>query len=183
MKKGLKILLAADGFILFAFGLLAPIYAIFVEHIGGDILDAGFAYAIYSFVLGVALYFICKWENHQKHKEKLVILSYFLYAVGALGYIFVANRYHLFIVQAVLGIAEAVNSPVFDGLFSKFLDKGKSVYEWGMYASLKNIAGGISAILGGVLVLYFGFKGLFSIMLAISLIGFFISIKLRKTKS
>lgn len=182
MKKGLKILLAADGAMLFAFGLLAPIYAIFVEDIGGDVLDAGIAFAIYSFVLGIALYFICRWENHQKHKDKLVILSYFLYTLGAIGYILVGNKYHLFAVQVVLGFAEAFNSPVFDGLFSKFLDKGKSVYEWGLYASLKNIVGGVSAILGGILALHFGFNGLFFIMFIFALVGFLVSLKLRNIK-
>ena len=56
MKRGLKLLLEADGFVLFGFGLLAPIYAIFVEKIGGDVLDAGIAYAIYLFVLGIFIY-------------------------------------------------------------------------------------------------------------------------------
>ena len=103
--------------------------------------------------------------------------------VGAIGYLLVGNKYHLFIVQIIVGFAEAVNSPVWDELYSKFLDKGKSVYEWGLYASLKNIAGGISAIVGGVLVLYFGFKGLFIIMIFLALIGFLISISLRKIKN
>ena len=180
MKRGLKILLAADGFVLFAFGLIAPIYAIFVEEVGGDILDAAIAYSIYLFVLGIFIYFISKWENHQKHKEKLLAFSYFLFCVGAIGYLLVSNKIHLFIVQAVIGIAEAFNSPVYDGLYSKFLDKGKFVSEWGMYATIRSFVTAIASLAGGAIALLFGFKTLFVIMFIFSFVGFVISIKLKK---
>ena len=44
MRRGLKILLLADGTANLALGMIGPIYALFVEKIGGDILDAGWAY-------------------------------------------------------------------------------------------------------------------------------------------
>jgi len=180
MKKPLKFLLAADGFVLFAFGLLAPIYAIFVEEIGGDILDAGFTYAIYLFVLGILIFFISRWENHQKFKGKLLVFSYFLFAIASIGYLLVSNKIHLFIVQGILGVAEAFNSPVYDGLYSKFLDKGKFVSEWGLYASMRSILTAIAAVGGGVIAAYFGFKYLFLIMFIFSVIGLIISFGLKK---
>jgi len=178
MKRGLKILLLADGFVLFAFGLLAPIYAIFVEKIGGDVLDAGITYSIYLFVLGISIFFISRWENHQKYQGKLLAFSYLLFCIAAAGYLFVSNKYHLFIVQAVLGIAEAFNSPVYDGLFSKFLDRGRFVSEWGIYAGMRSIVTAIAAIVGGAVALYFGFKALFVSMILFSILGLLISIKL-----
>ena len=48
MKRDPKILLKASLLGFFALGLLTPIYAIFVQNIGGDILDAGIAYALFS---------------------------------------------------------------------------------------------------------------------------------------
>lgn len=51
MKKQIKILLFTDGLVLVAAAMLAPIYAIFVEKIGGDLLDASLAGAIYIFLL------------------------------------------------------------------------------------------------------------------------------------
>lgn len=182
MKKGLKVLLAADGLALFGFGLLAPIYAIFVEHIGGDILDAGITYSIYLFVLGIFIYYISRWENHQRHKENLLIFSYLLFAIAAIGYMFVANKYHLFLVQAVLGIAEAFNSPVYDGLYSKFLDKGKFVSEWGLYASMRSFVTGIAAVAGGAIAFIFGFKILFLVMFIFSVFGLLTSYRLKRYK-
>ena len=87
----------------------------------------------------------------------------------------------MFIVQGILGLAEAFNSPVYDGLYSKFLDKGKFVSEWGLYASMRSIVTGIAAIGGGAIATYFGFKVLFLIMFVFSVIGMLISITLRKS--
>ncbi|MFH1500467.1 MAG: MFS transporter [archaeon] len=180
MKKGLRVLLAADGFVLFAFGLLIPIYAIFVEEIGGDVLDAGITYAVYLFFMGVFIYFVSRWENHQKHKEKLLIFSYVLFCFGAIGYFFVTSKYHLFLVQAIVGAAEAFNSPVYDGLYSKFLDKGKFVSEWGLYASMRSFVTAFAALAGGALAFYFGFKALFTVMLVFSILGLLISLRLKR---
>ena len=183
MKKALRILLAADGFVIFAVGLLAPIYAIFVENIGGDILDAGIAYSIYLFVMGFFIFFISRWENHSKYKEKLLAFSYLLFCLGAIGYFLVSNKYHLFAVQVIIGMAEAFNSPVYDGLYSKFLDKGKFITEWGLYASMSSFVNAFAAILGAWLAFEFGFKILFIIMFLFSFIGLLISLKLKSSYS
>ena len=60
MHKQLKLFLVADGFYALAFGMLAPIYAVFVERIGGDILEAGTAWAIFMIVSGIGLLFLGK---------------------------------------------------------------------------------------------------------------------------
>ena len=41
MKRKLKILLMASALLMLAGGLFGPIYAVFVEQIGGDLLTAG----------------------------------------------------------------------------------------------------------------------------------------------
>ena len=53
MSKALKILLVTSGFVLLADAMIGPIYAIFVEQVGGNILTASTACAIYSIVVGL----------------------------------------------------------------------------------------------------------------------------------
>ena len=48
MQRKLKILLFASALFMLAGGLFGPIYAVFVEEIGGDLLTAGGAYAAFS---------------------------------------------------------------------------------------------------------------------------------------
>ena len=63
IQKGVKILLISDFFAALGVGMIGPIYAIFVEEIGGDILDASWAYFAFMTASGVALYIMGLIEN------------------------------------------------------------------------------------------------------------------------
>ena len=52
-NKAIRILLTTNSFILIASAMLAPIYALFVEEIGSDLLDASYAFAVFAFVAGI----------------------------------------------------------------------------------------------------------------------------------
>ncbi len=64
MKRGLYFLLASDAWANLALGMLGPIYAIFVEQIGGDILDASWAYFAFTFTSGIMIYIVGRWEDY-----------------------------------------------------------------------------------------------------------------------
>jgi hypothetical protein len=183
MNRILKTLLATEGLWMLSVGLFGPIYAIFVAKIGGDVLEAGGAYAAFSLAAGFMVFFISRWEEHVKHKEKLIVLGHAIGAAGILGYLFVANPIHLFIVQIMLGLAEAIGSPAFDGIYSKNLDKGRFISEWGMYDSMDYFVTGISAAIGGVIASIYGFQVLFTIMFLLSLVSLAISVKLHYLNS
>jgi len=171
MKRQLKILLTTGALFTLAGGLFGPIYAIFVEQIGGDLLTAGGAYSAFAIAAGVLMLLLGKWEDKSKHQEKLVILGYALSCAGFLGYLFIQRPIHLFAVQIILGVANAINTPAYDSLYSKFLDKGKFASEWGMWESMTRIVTGIAALIGGFVAKIYGFRTLFIIMFAISLVG------------
>ena len=187
MHRELRILLLASALFMLAGGLFGPIYAVFVEEIGGDLLTAGSAYAAFSIAAGVLIFLMGKWEDRIKHHERLVIIGYALCSLGFLGYVFIRNPLDLFIVQIIFGVGEAINTPAFDGLYSKHLDKGKSASEWGLWESLRYIMIGISAAIGGFLANLYGFKFLFWVMFIISIVGLIISFllvsKTRKPRS
>jgi hypothetical protein len=46
INKSIKILLFSNALVLVSAAMLGPIYAIFVEKVGGDILDASFAFGV-----------------------------------------------------------------------------------------------------------------------------------------
>ncbi len=177
MNRILKYLLVAEGFSMLAAGLFGPIYAIFVANIGGDILAAGGAYAAFSLAAGLMVFFISRWEDHVKHKEKLVMIGHVIGAAGILGYLFVQNPLQLFLIQIVLGFAEAIGSPAFDGLYSRYLDQGRFASEWGLYDSIDYSVAGISAALGGLIASVYGFQTLFLVMFLLSLLSIAVSAK------
>ncbi len=178
----MKILLMGSFFFMFAGGMFGPIYAVFVENIGGDLLTAGSAYAAFSISAGVLMFFISRWEDHVKHQEKLIILGYGLSCVGFLGYLLIQNPIHLFIVQIIFGIGEAVNSPAYDGMYSRLLERGKFASEWGMWESMQYIVISVAALVGGYLASAFGFKLIFVLMFILSLFGLTTASALLKMK-
>jgi len=182
VKRGLKVLLFSDAFINLALGMIGPIYAIFVEKIGGDILDASWAYFTYMFTAGFVMYLISKWEDRSKHKEKLIILGYALTSVGCLSYIFVYNQMTLFTTQVILGISIAILNPAFDSLYSHYVIKNEEASDWGVWEAMSYVVTAVAAIIGGYVADFFGFRTLFIIMFVISLVGIVKSLELFKSK-
>lgn len=182
MQRELKILLWSNALFALAAGMFGPIYAVFVEQIGGDLLTAGGAYAAYSIAAGILIFFIGRWEDHIRHQEKLVVGGFALSCLGFLGYLLIQTPFDLFIVQMILGLGQAIVTPAFDGLYTKHLDKGRFASEWGLWESSNYIVVATAAVIGGYLANVFGFRFIFVIMFFISLIGLAVSVMLLQRK-
>ena len=160
--------------------MLAPIYAIFVEHIGGDILDAGMTSAVFSVSLGIFLLLFSWMENRLDRLDIMIFVGYGIRSFGVLLYLFIQTPAHLLIVQSILGLGGAIALPAYDAIYSKFLDKGKFALEWGVWESFGFISYGIAAFVGAFIAQKFNFQVLFVIMFIISLFSLLTIIKLRK---
>ncbi|EKE06880.1 MAG: hypothetical protein ACD_18C00249G0015 [uncultured bacterium] len=182
MKQGIKILLISDSWINLSLGMIGPIYAIFVEEIGGDILDASWAYSVYMITAGVVMYLLSKWEDRAKHKEKFVVLGYALTSIACLSYIFVYNQATLLFTQVLLGLSVAILSPAFDAIYSHYVKVKEEASNWGLWEALSFIVTGLAAVIGGYMANMFGFRTLFIVMFVISLFGALNSIRLYNKK-
>ena len=180
MRQILKILLLSSFFFNLAAGLLGPIYAVFVERIGGNLIMTGGAAAAFSIVSGILIYIFAKWEDKIKHQENIIILGRLLSFIGITGYIFVQSVVHLFAVEILLGIATAFSTPAYDSLYSKNLQKGKFASQWGSWESMYSITVGIAAIIGGIVAQQYGFKVLFIAMSIITGLSLIAALLLRK---
>lgn len=176
MKRGIKLLLLSDLWITLSLGMIGPIYAIFVEQIGGDLLDAGWAYFAFMMTTGIVLFIMGKWEDKVKHKERLLLVGYSLMALGCLSYYFVNSQISLVITQIILGLAEAIQLPAYDALYSKYLTKDHAASEWATWESQSYIATAIAAVIGSWIATVYGFRLLFAVMFAISIASIVFSI-------
>jgi len=77
---------------------------------------------------------------------------------------FINSVVFLFIVQAIIGLGEAIYSPAFDAVYSKHLDGHKSGRQWGAWEATNYFTTALGAIIGGAIVTLFGFQILFIIM-------------------
>ncbi len=171
MKKELQLLLYSSFFFNLAQGLLGPIYALFVEDIGGDIVAAGTSYAIFSIVCGIFIIYMSRWEDKANNLSFLFFISRVLCTISIIGYFFIQTVWQLYVVQFILGIALALGNPPFDSLYSRHVDSAKITSEWGLWEAQYQIVLGISALLGGWIVYLTSFKVLIVCMFILSLIG------------
>lgn len=131
MHKVVKILITTSVFCNIAFALFEPIYAIYVEQIGGFILEAAMAMGLYSIVLGVTTVIIGKISDRGTIKNKLIVAGYGIGAIAFLGYYFVRNPFDLFVVQIVLGFGTALIDPGWNALFGRHVSRGKEAFRVG----------------------------------------------------
>ena len=163
-NRVLRILLSTNAMILMAAAMLGPIYALFVEKIGGDLMDASIAGGIFALVAGLTTLISGKYSDKIKENELIIVLGYSIMGAGFLLYFWVNSVVFLFIVQAVIGLGEAIYSPAFDAVYSRHLDGHKSGTQWGAWESMNYFTAAIGAVIGGGLVTLFGFQILFVIM-------------------
>jgi len=170
-NKPLKILLFTNGLILIASAMLGPIYALFVEEIGGDLLDASLAGAVFAFAAGVTTLVSGKFADKIKENELIIVLGYVLIGIGFTLYTFVNSMVFLLIIQVMIGFGEAIYSPVFDAIYSKHLSIRKAGRQWGAWEAMNYYTAAFGAVIGGIIVYNFSFDALFVVMASLSFIS------------
>lgn len=171
LSKTTRILLWGANIWFFGEGMLGPLFAVFSEKVGGDILDITWAWATYLMVTGIVYIIVGKLINGKPIKEKVMVAGYALNAVFTFGYLFVSNPWQLFFIQAGLGIAEAIGTPAWDALYAKNINEDHDTYAWGMAGGQSQIVTGIAIVCGGLIAHYYSFNALFITMGCIQIIA------------
>lgn len=169
--RALSILILVSGLYYFADALLLPIYAIFVEDIGGDVQTAANAYAIFWLVAGFLTFAAGKFEDKMKESELSIAMSQFIIAAGFMLYYITTTPRMLYVVMVVLGIGNAIYWPAFHSVYSKHVDGKRANLQWGLYDGLSYIIPAGGAALGGYLVNLYGFDFIFLLMAGIAFVN------------
>lgn len=180
LTKQTKILLKSDYLMVFGTGLLGPLFAVFTEKIGGDILDISWVWATYLIVTGIAIIIIGKISDHKIAKEKFIVAGFALSAMLTFGYLLVSTPLHLFFLQFGLGIATAISYPTWDALYARYEDKKHAGYAWGLVDGGEQIIPGIAILIGGLIVHFFSFQTLFIVMGLMQTVGAIYQAKILK---
>lgn len=164
LSRASKILLLGANTWYFGEGMLGPLYAVFAEKVGGDLLDISWAWATYLVVTGVFHIVVGKLINGKPYQAKVMIAGYALNAVFTFCYLFVSSPARLFLVQAGLGLAEAVGTPAWDSLYARNLGDDLDTFAWGLSSGQSQIMTGLAVICGGLIAHYYSFNALFITM-------------------
>jgi MFS family permease len=171
LNRGEKILLYGSNLWSFGEGMFAPLFAIFAQRVGGNILDISWAWALYLIFTGLFIIVIGNLSDSSFsffkksiHHKELIIFGYGLYAILTFCYLFVHSPFQLAIVQIGLGLASAITVPSWNALYARYHRKHESASRWGLASGQANIVTGIAIFIGGLIVAYFSFTTLFIVM-------------------
>ncbi len=182
INRNIKVLIYGSNIWALGEGMLGPLFAVFTERIGGDILDISWAWASYLIVTGVLHIIIGRLMDEKNNKAKIMVIGYALNALFTFGYLLVSSMWHLFIVQIGLGIAAALATPTWDALFARYEDKKHDTFEWGLVVGEGKIITGVALVTGGFIVSYFSFSALFITMGLIQVIATLYQAKILRKK-
>jgi len=175
-NKVAKYLILSDLVFYTGWGLITPIFAIFILNNiqGGTIIIAGIASSIYwmlKSVLRVPIGIFL--DNHKGEKDDYFFLVFGLLiaALVPFGYIFSKLPWHIYSLQTIYAIGMAMSLSGWAAIFTRHIDKGKEATEWGLDATSYGIGMGIAAAVGGLAVTKFGFNPVFIAVGIMGLIG------------
>jgi MFS family permease len=162
----IRYLTLADLFVVGGFGLVGPIFAVYIietiPNAGVDIV--GIATMIYLITKSLGQIPIGNFIDKIKGERDdfwFLFFGYFLYSIIPLLYIFIKTPYQLYIIEFLLGIFAAFVFPSWYAIFTRHIDKGKEGIEWGTYNTLVDLGGAFAAGIGGLIAVSFGFNVLF----------------------
>lgn len=184
INRVVKYLILSDLVFWSGWGLFNPVFAIFiVEKIqGGTAFVVGAAVAIYWITksllrtpVGVFL------DSLSGEKDDYLFLTFGLFIVALIpfGYYFSTLPSHIYLLQAIHGVAMAVSLSGWQAIFTRHIDKGKEATEWGISATSFGLGVGISGLIGGWAVTQFGFEPVLILVGIVGLAGVAVLLGLR----
>ncbi len=181
MNKTLKLLTLSDIFIFSGFGLIGPIFAIFIKDnlVGGTIAAAGLSSTIFLITYSVLQIIFAKVFN-PKDRFWMLITGTIMVVMTPFFFIFSTNIWHIYLAQFIHGVGAGFSYPSWSSLFTSNLEKGRRGLQWSMYSSSVGIGTAITAYVGALLAQSIGFKLVFTIAGIGTLVGLFILLGLNK---
>jgi DHA1 family quinolone resistance protein-like MFS transporter len=185
----IKILTFSDVLIVSGWGLINPIFAVYVtDHIeGGNIELVGLAVCVYwvlraSFQIPFSRFV----DSHKGEVDDFLVMAVgsFLMSLMPFLYMFALKPVHVLLLQGVTGFASAMVSPGWLAIFTRHVEKDAEAQAWGFYNASVGYSIALASALSGFMAINFGYKTLYFIVGVICTFGstflFFVYQDLRK---
>lgn len=166
MNKVIRVLIISDFFIWSGFGLLGPVFAVFITQQirGGELEVIGFASSIYLICKSVLQIPIARFLDMRKGEHD----DFWAMLIGSAGmsvipflYLGITQPWELYAIEAFYGIGAALAYTSWEAIFTRHVDKDDVALEWSMYNTVTDVGGAATASIGGLVAQSFGFHALF----------------------
>lgn len=179
MREEEKILLWSSNLWYFGAGLLGPLFAVFTQRLGGDVLSISWVWGTYLISMGVFVILIGRFSDRGVSKRTLLLCGHTLNAAMTFSYLLVETPLQLMFVQLGLGLAVALSASPWSALYDFYSGDGKrDGYVWGMASGLEKMSTGIAILIGGMIVAKFSFDMLFITMGFVQILALLVLIRL-----
>lgn len=176
INRVIKVLTSTESVFEFAYGLVTPVFAIFIVQSieNGTAQVAGTAVAVYWFVKS-ALRIPIAWFLDKKDGEYddfySMISGFFIYSICLFLFNFASTPTHVYLIQALTGIGGALAFTPWYGFFTRHIDKSHENFEWSISVSLTGFGISLAGFLAGVITDKLGFAFIFTAGGIISLLA------------
>ena len=179
LNKILYVLIFSDFVVISAYGLLAPIFAVFLlEKISGSTLVViGISEAIYlvtKSLIQVPLGIIIDKTKGEEIDFWFLFLGNLIMSLALFAYIWVSMPWHIYIIAFIYGVGGALAYPAWTGLFTRNIVENKESFAWSFSTTFVELGRAGAAVLGAVIGEFLGFNSLFIIVGGLSLLGTFL---------
>ena len=115
-----------------------PIIAIYISEniVGATLMVIGISLAIYSIVKSVFQILIAKKLDSTKDENNdfiFLLLGTFIAIIYSLGFLYIENTTHLYLLQILTGFADACIMASYYAIFSHHIDKDSQGFEWSLF--------------------------------------------------
>ena len=192
ISKIVKVLITSDFFFNLGWGLLSPIFALFIlqkitiDNPAKAAEVAGFAALSYWIAKSLIEIPIGRFlDKHPGEKDDFwfMVLGLFVVAIVPVGYLFSTIPWHIYFFQVVHAVGMAVALPSWLAIFTRHIDKGKEAFEWSMETTSIGAGAGIAGGLGGLIASFFGFQILFIFVSGLTILAAILLLLVRNNVS
>jgi len=166
VNRVVRYFIFSDLFFVGGWGLINPIFAIFIvdEVSGATVATVGFAAAVY-WILKAAFqipigFFLDKNEG-EKDDFYTLVTGLVVASVTAFLFITIDKVWELLVLQAFHALGFALYTPAWNAIFTRHLDKNHYALDWSLDSTIAAFAAGFSGAIGGWIAATYGFHYIF----------------------
>jgi hypothetical protein len=185
INKVIRTLIISDFLLQAGWGLIGPIFAVFITKSveGGSLATVGFAAGTFWFTKSIVQLFIGHFLDIKKGEEddfKFLVGGLFVSNLVPLGYFFSSNILHIIFLEFIRGLAMAAVVPSWAAIFTRHIDKGWEAFSWSIQSTSLGFAVAGAASLGGILATILGFKIVFILVSFFGIISTLVLLRIKK---
>ena len=169
MNKSLKLLLTINSIFVLAGNLLGPLYAVYIEGLGGSIAVVSGTWSVMLLTTTLVNFSLIRYGDKVKEHEYLLIAGFIFRSIAWIGFVYAGNIFAILILQIVIGLGEAVGSTGFDAIMAEHLDKSRHIRDYAVWKTVSNLLAALATLIGGFVVTSYGFSPMFYFMGVVAL--------------